>query len=187
MNTTNTTNTTPAPAWSVEIAIQLTRQTGEQWTASDAGGNAFLTRAKDGLNLWISNPQWRSANNRHEIHWTPKEQHQQRQFWSGGEQHSAETITVSATKTPERIAADIIKRVMTNAEKMQTLLQEHIARAERWELVRESDKTSAATVWTNGTWHTWDENGTGGENASEPTVEQAKRAAALSAHRQGFI
>lgn len=61
------------------------------------------------------------------------------------------------------------------------------ARTERWELVRASDGTSAATVWTNGVWHTWDTSGTGGENSSSPTVEAARREAALSAARQGFI
>lgn len=42
----------------------------------------------------------------------------------------------------------------------------------------------AASVWSNGTWHTWDRNGTGGENASEPTVELAKRAAEEALARQ---
>ncbi len=41
-------------------------------------------------------------------------------------------------------------------------------------------KDSFATVWPNGTWHTWDADGVGGENDSEPTVEAA-RAAALEA------
>jgi protein gp37 len=35
-------------------------------------------------------------------------------------------------------------------------------------------KIHLATVWRNGTWHTWDANGTGGENAQERTVELAK-------------
>ena len=44
-----------------------------------------------------------------------------------------------------------------------------------------------ATVWDNGTWHTWDRLGTGGENAAEETVERAKVEAAASAIAQGFI
>lgn len=41
-----------------------------------------------------------------------------------------------------------------------------------------------ATVWPNGVWHTWDANGIGGENASEPTVELAKREALAALQRQ---
>jgi len=45
-------------------------------------------------------------------------------------------------------------------------------------------KTELATVWKNGVWHTWDRRGTGGENASEPTVELAKAAVLESLQRQ---
>ena len=44
----------------------------------------------------------------------------------------------------------------------------------------------AAQVWTNGTWHTWDLCGVGGENASEPDVEAAMREALASVVAQGF-
>lgn len=44
-----------------------------------------------------------------------------------------------------------------------------------------------ATVWDNGTWHTWDANGVGGENACEDDVESAKAWALKCALRQGFI
>lgn len=45
-------------------------------------------------------------------------------------------------------------------------------------------RTDLATVWPNGVWHTWDANGTGGENSSEPTVELAKRASLAALQRQ---
>lgn len=45
---------------------------------------------------------------------------------------------------------------------------------------------AVATVWENGTWHTWDQWGTGGENSSEGTVQRAKVEAAASAIEQGF-
>jgi len=45
----------------------------------------------------------------------------------------------------------------------------------------------AATVWGDGTWHTWDKNGVGGENSKEDTVEKAKIEASASAMAQGFI
>lgn len=44
-----------------------------------------------------------------------------------------------------------------------------------------------ADVWSNGTWHTWNQNGEGGENDVELTVERAKVEAASSAIEQGFI
>jgi hypothetical protein len=56
----------------------------------------------------------------------------------------------------------------------------------QWDLLR-TDGTSAATVWENGTWHTWDQNGTGGENSSQDTVSNAQMAALLSAINQGFL
>jgi len=45
---------------------------------------------------------------------------------------------------------------------------------------------SSATVWTTGTWHTWDLHGVGGENASAPTVDQAMDEALAAVIRQEF-
>jgi hypothetical protein len=56
----------------------------------------------------------------------------------------------------------------------------------QWDLLR-TDGTPAATVWENGTWHTWDQDGTGGENSSQDTVSNAKMEALLSAINQGFL
>ena len=44
-----------------------------------------------------------------------------------------------------------------------------------------------ATVYENGTWFTWDEEGVGGENSIAETIETAKKVAAASAIMQGFI
>lgn len=44
--------------------------------------------------------------------------------------------------------------------------------------------TNLATVWRNGTWHTWDAHGTGGENSHESDVEAAKREAVAALVRQ---
>lgn len=59
----------------------------------------------------------------------------------------------------------------------------------RWDLMvgRKGRRRSAATVWDNGTWHTWDKDGVGGENDVEKTVALAKIEAAASAIAQGFI
>lgn len=48
-------------------------------------------------------------------------------------------------------------------------------------------KREVASVYSNGIWHTWDQDGVGGENASEGTVARAKSEATYSAVRQGFI
>jgi hypothetical protein len=50
-----------------------------------------------------------------------------------------------------------------------------------------ADTAPWATVWSNGTWHTWDEDGVGGENGREKTPELAKAAAMSAAFRQGFL
>jgi hypothetical protein len=57
---------------------------------------------------------------------------------------------------------------------------------DEWKLLVE-DRGHAASVWDNGTWHTWDRNGVGGENFIEKTVLRAKIEAAASAIAQGFI
>jgi hypothetical protein len=44
----------------------------------------------------------------------------------------------------------------------------------------------AATVWTNGCWHTWGFDGIGGENSSEATVEAAMQASLAALIRQGW-
>lgn len=57
-----------------------------------------------------------------------------------------------------------------------------------WRLmVGNKRKRCVATVWDNGTWSTWDREGTGGENWKEDTVAKAKVEAAASAITQGFI
>ncbi len=54
-----------------------------------------------------------------------------------------------------------------------------------WKLITPSGKT-AATVWSNGVWHTWDREGTGGENSEERSVPEAKRQAFAAVAVQGF-
>ena len=44
-----------------------------------------------------------------------------------------------------------------------------------------------ASVWLNGTWFTWDEDGVGGENSIEYSTEKAKLEATVSVIRQGFL
>lgn len=48
-------------------------------------------------------------------------------------------------------------------------------------------KRHLATVWHNGTWHTWDRQGIGGENSQEKTIEEAQTQAELALVRQGWM
>lgn len=54
-----------------------------------------------------------------------------------------------------------------------------------WEL--RCGKRVVANVYDNGTWHTWDQNGTGGENSQERSILMAKVEAEASVIRQKFI
>lgn len=60
----------------------------------------------------------------------------------------------------------------------------------RWDLMvhrQSGERTSAARVWPNGVWHTFDQDGVGGENDVESDVRRAKIEAAASAVEQGFV
>ena len=95
------------------------------------------------------------------------------------------------TAGPERQAAYWIELAEIN---MPNQSRQHVVRWDikrsldrlEWNLLRQ-DGTSAATVYDNGVWHTWDENGVGGENGAEASVELAKAEAVLSALNQGFL
>lgn len=47
--------------------------------------------------------------------------------------------------------------------------------------------TKWASVWKNGTWHTWDADGVGGWNDLADSFEQAQEHAILAAFKQGFL
>lgn len=49
---------------------------------------------------------------------------------------------------------------------------------------RSKRNTVAATVWSNGCWHTWDRNGVGGENSEDKDVETAKAEVLAALMRQ---
>lgn len=54
-----------------------------------------------------------------------------------------------------------------------------------WRLMSPSGAV-AATVWDNGTWHSWDRNGVGGENDVEENVAEAKRQAFAAVAIAGY-
>ena len=63
-----------------------------------------------------------------------------------------------------------------------------------WQWTRVGDKQhlidgrgrNRCTVWSTGTWHTWNAHGVGGENAGARTVNEAKEQATLAVIRQGW-
>ena len=55
-----------------------------------------------------------------------------------------------------------------------------------WELYV-GEKGPFATVYENGVWFTWDQDGVGGENSISDTVEKAKKSSSAYAIMQGFV
>jgi hypothetical protein len=56
---------------------------------------------------------------------------------------------------------------------------------ESWRLLDERGR-NRCSVWENGTWHSWDERGVGGENAVARNVNEAKEQATMAVIRQGW-
>lgn len=53
-------------------------------------------------------------------------------------------------------------------------------------VLRDGRGRNRANVYANGTWHTWDEHGTGGENSVCATVQDAMDQALAAVVRQGW-
>jgi hypothetical protein len=53
-------------------------------------------------------------------------------------------------------------------------------------MIHEETGATRASVWLNGVWHTWDEDGTGGENSSSDSIHQSLRDAEAAVVRQGW-
>lgn len=53
-------------------------------------------------------------------------------------------------------------------------------------ILRDGRGRNRANVWVNGTWHTWDESGTGGENSSCDSVRDAMDQVIAAVVRQGW-
>lgn len=74
-----------------------------------------------------------------------------------------------------------------------------VSRVKSWQFRKEPDRFGTgwvlidhkgrvrANVWGNGTWHTWDEQGTGGENSSCVNIRDAKDQVLAAVMRQGWI
>jgi hypothetical protein len=72
-------------------------------------------------------------------------------------------------------------------------LSERTSRGGRVWHLKDGQKRDRATIWEHGggldgdfVWHTWDEFGTGGENASAPTLERAKDECVAAIVRQDW-
>jgi hypothetical protein len=59
--------------------------------------------------------------------------------------------------------------------------------AQEWQLSFSPFGRCRASVYPNGVWYTWDEDGIGGENSKEDKVWKAKSSAFTSLVRQGWL
>lgn len=112
------------------------------------------------------------------------------------ETHGVSDDPAVRSPLPEMTALEWSKRFHAEQNEMNAFLAKHNADmpeglwtwthdAEAFTLRRHNGQ-AAATVWINGTWHTWNTNGTGGENWTEPTVDAAMVAAMAAVKRQGW-
>lgn len=99
-----------------------------------------------------------------------------------------EALSLLASEAPAPTCATCAERADYNRAKTwrpSGLKGLHWAKQPDWELCQRGGK-GRCSVWLNGTWHTWDVHGVGGENGREATVEDAFREAEAAMIRQGW-
>lgn len=108
-----------------------------------------------------------------------------------------ENVEEAATRTVAYIAT--LRERVRNLKRKRKKLNEQleisrdeplctwVLEGKTWCLRVQGRNTSAAIVYDNAVWHTFDCDGVGGENSVELSVPIAKREAAASAIAQGFI
>lgn len=112
------------------IAGSLSRITGNDWTVTkDRNENEHLTR-EDGLQFWLRIGGYGNEG-KAAIHLDRPLGRDGRSpsLWAkGGGQIGNPSINVSITKSPEQIAKDIVRRMLTESEEVFKLANEAIAR-----------------------------------------------------------
>lgn len=138
MNTT-TQNTSPALS---TLAPQIAAALPGKWTAkpiSEGGtwSNYYLTRA-DGLQIFLAGSQggWATKGRFFLQHSRPRNAGKWVDLWENHAQVDSPEITVADTKAPEKIAADIVTRLLPESERVNALALSHIARENRGEAAR---------------------------------------------------
>jgi hypothetical protein len=111
------------------IAVALSALTGSKWTVTkDRNENEHLTR-EDGLQFWLRIGGYGNEG-KAAIHFDRPLGRDGRSpsLWAkGGGQIGNPSINVSLTKSPEQIAKDIVRRMLTESEEVFKLANESIA------------------------------------------------------------
>lgn len=138
----NTTNTAPAlstlaPAIAAALSGYVSLSVGyaAKWTAKPVSedyrdANYYLTR-EDGLTLFFAGSRGRWAKPGRILlqHSRPRSKNGKWvELWENHSQIAAPEITVADSKSPEAIAADIVRRLLPEAERIDGLARAQIAR-----------------------------------------------------------
>lgn len=142
-------NTTTAPALST-IAPQIAAALPGKWVASPVSkdrteSNFFLTR-EDGLQLFLADYRggWAARGRLFIQHSRPRQNGQWLHLYEKGVAGPIKSpeITVAETKSPEKIAADIVSRLLAESERVHGLAlaeinRETIAKNEKNDMARD--------------------------------------------------
>jgi hypothetical protein len=137
-----TTQNTTAPALSLPLAAAIAAALPGRWVAKaiseeSTWSNFYLTR-EDGLALFIAGSQggWAAKGRFFLQHARPRQNGKYIYLWENHLQIFSPEITVADSKTAEKIAADIVARLLPEAERIDALARESIARDNRGEAAR---------------------------------------------------
>jgi hypothetical protein len=137
-----TTQNTTAPALSLPPAAAIAAALPGRWVAKaiseeSTWSNFYLTR-EDGLALFIAGSQggWAAKGRFFLQHARPRQNGKYIYLWENHLQIFSPEITVADSKTAEKIAADIVARLLPEAERIDALARESIARDNRGEAAR---------------------------------------------------
>lgn len=129
-----TTQNTTAPALSLPLVSAIAAALPGRWVAKaiseeSTWSNFYLTR-EDGLALFIAGSQggWAAKGRFFLQHARPRNSGKHVDLWENHSQIFSPEITVADTKTAEKITADIVARLLPEAERIDALARESIAR-----------------------------------------------------------
>ena len=127
-------NTNTPPALSLSLAAAIAAALPGKWTAKPISeestwSNFYLTRA-DGLQLFLagSTGGWAAKGRVLIQHSRPRKNGQHVDLWENHAQIDSPEITAAETKSAEKIAADIVSRLLPEAERVNALALASIAR-----------------------------------------------------------
>ncbi len=135
-------NNTTSPSLS-SLALSIAAALPGAWTARPihpdgaSNENCYLIRA-DGLTLFLagSHGGWAKPGRLFLQHSRPRKDGKWVELWENHNTVKAPEMTVADTKTAEKIAADIVARLLPEAERIEGLARESIARDNSAEAAR---------------------------------------------------